>query len=109
MSFFCEYQDLLVAFKSFNTMSIQNERFYEEFEKECTLISSLSHPNIITFYGAVLGEKRCGIVIEYADLGDISLFLHENPNYDKNEKIRFCKEISNALSFIHKKNIIRIY
>lgn len=108
--FLANWNRIKVAFKVFEISddNIYNkESDFEDFEKELNIINSLSHPNIIKFYGFCFCKNRIGMVIEYCENGDLF-------NYAKNRKWDFSKtvilnclwQISLAMVYLHSKKII---
>ncbi|RIA87400.1 kinase-like domain-containing protein [Glomus cerebriforme] len=82
------------------------------------IISHLQHPNIIQFYGVTkldtkltdeetLDEVKFALVLEYVNGGTLENYLRDNAKTFKWEKqLRFAKEIVDAISWCHNKEII---
>ncbi|RIA92605.1 kinase-like domain-containing protein [Glomus cerebriforme] len=82
------------------------------------IISRLQHPNIIQFYGVTksdtkledevaLNEVKYSLVLEYANGGTLESYLRDNAETFKWEnQLRFAKEIADAISWCHNKEII---
>lgn len=103
--------NISAAFKMFKTsdFSTDNNNF-EDFEKELNLMSSLSHPNIVSFYGASLKPPRVGILLEMCPGGDLKQRLmlegsKKNPIPFK-LRLEWLKQILSAISYLHKRKII---
>lgn len=80
------------AFKCFRTRSICSEQQnFDEFEKEVAILGSISHPNIIRYYGACLDPSRTGFVMEFCSNGDINYFITSKKR--KQETIEFSEKI----------------
>lgn len=102
-----KWQGNLVAFKVFKTSLVLNEEGnFKDFESEVSLISSLSHPNILIFYGCSLKAPRIGILMEFCCNGDMEKYIRTNPIPTFTEKLRFLNEIAAGCSFLHSKNVI---
>lgn len=112
--FLAKWNGTKVAYKGFNVgKSIQTTgNVYEEFEKEVSVCVNLNHPSILQFYGACISPPKVGLVIEYAEKGDIPLFLgnyrsdNNNSRYPMKEKLRLLKEIASGMSYLHSQDIL---
>ncbi|KAL9643691.1 hypothetical protein ABK040_016141 [Willaertia magna] len=62
-----KWGDNTVAIKSIK-ISDDNDEENEDFEREVSLLSSLRHPNIVTFYGVTITDKSKYMVIEYLNI-----------------------------------------
>jgi len=77
------------------------------FERELELISSLKHPNIISFYGIVLENNKVGIVMELCELGSLSKYLIKNRGKIVfREKMKLLLNIARGMAYLHAKGII---
>ncbi|CAG8718376.1 10413_t:CDS:1 [Dentiscutata heterogama] len=93
--------DLDVVIKKF----VKNNN---EYKNEFNIFSNLKfiHRNIITYYG-YCSDNPLHLVFEYADQGNLKKYL-----FDKfhlltwDEKLKFCKDITCGLIFLHSFNII---
>ncbi|KAL9644918.1 hypothetical protein ABK040_005398 [Willaertia magna] len=61
-----KWGDNTVAIKSINAIDQE-----EDFEREVSLLSSLRHPNIVSFYGVTITDSAKFMVIEYLSIIDI--------------------------------------
>lgn len=59
-------------------MKVFSSRFFEDggasrtaFEREVSMMCTVSHPNILRFFGCSLCLPRIAIVMEYCENGDI--------------------------------------
>lgn len=80
-------------------------------EQESTLLSKLSHPNIVTFWESFTAKTQLHIVMEYADGGDLDNFIK---NYSKKNRsimpekqvLSLFIQISLAIKHIHDRKIL---
>lgn len=81
---------------------------------EVRLLSELSHPNIISYYGTVFNRKRqvLEIYMEYAPggtLADVISTAQANPKprgIDEGRVLRWTRQMLSALRTVHAQNII---
>ncbi|RWS06380.1 BDNF/NT-3 growth factors receptor-like protein, partial [Dinothrombium tinctorium] len=66
----------LVAVKTLK--NVAESEMKDDFEREAQLLSSLSHPNIVTFHGIALDGDMLMMVFEYMEFGDLNNFLRTN-------------------------------
>ncbi|EXX54861.1 Pkh1p [Rhizophagus irregularis DAOM 197198w] len=97
--------------------SLKNgSNFMKEIVNEITLLNKINlHKNIIQFFGItkMIDNNKDNVdpnylfIFEYADNGTLRDYLENNfNNLDWNIKLRFAIQIVDAVSFIHRKNII---
>eukprot|EP00929_Paragymnodinium_shiwhaense_P069002 TRINITY_DN34813_c0_g1_i1.p1 TRINITY_DN34813_c0_g1~~TRINITY_DN34813_c0_g1_i1.p1 ORF type:complete len:942 (-),score=249.91 TRINITY_DN34813_c0_g1_i1:76-2901(-) len=82
----------------------------KEAQKEADVLRSLSHPNIVAYFGTFLeGQKLC-IVMEYADGGDMSanvkLRKKEGRWHTEDEAIHLFAQCCLALRHVHSKHVM---
>ena len=73
---------------------------------ELNILQSLSHPNIITFYGFALGDISTSIVME---LAKYSLYqhIHRDGNVPSNEqRFQWMRDIALGMEYLHSINIV---
>jgi len=106
--YLCEWQQKRVAFKCFKSVIICSNRvIFDEFEHEVSILASVSHANIVAFYGACLHPPRIGYLMEYCELGDLKNYFEnvdELPSWP--ERVRMMKEIAMAMVLLHAKGVI---
>ncbi|KAG2388364.1 hypothetical protein C9374_000528 [Naegleria lovaniensis] len=68
------------------------EEMDEEFEKEVSLLSSLKHPNIVTFYGICITSDSKYMITEYLPRGSLDKALFKSKQGV--EPLTFSKKIS---------------
>lgn len=102
-----KWKNLIVAIKYFNFRFMTEETIIQNFKKESNLMSSLRHPNIITFYGATLSFPRVGFIMEYIPSSvDIFIESDESKKASKHKLIGILIDVCSAMSYLHENNII---
>lgn len=101
----------IVILKVMKDADILNEKALIEFNREITIISRLSHPHIINLYGSGViesklrvGEDRPWIALEFLEWGSLHDRIdkaHAGQLVPAGSYIRFAKELSDALHFLH--------
>lgn len=105
--FYCEWEGSPAAIKLCTTISIGTEKNdFEMFEKELSLMSSISHPNIVQFHGCCLRTPRIGLIMEYCESGTLSNKLHYSKNIPFIQKLDWLIQISSAIAYLHKRGVM---
>jgi len=80
---------------------------------EVRLLSELSHPNIIAYYGTVFNKRRqvLEIYMEYAESGTLADLIIERHNLghagiEEQTVMRWTRQMISALRCVHKRKII---
>lgn len=104
--FRAKWENNNVAYKVFNKFN--GDTNFKEVEQEISLLGSLSHPNIIKFYGASIDKSgRIGILMEFAENGDLGIYTKRKLKQDKFlEKLELLRDALNGIKYLHSKNII---
>ncbi|KFY16767.1 hypothetical protein V492_01106 [Pseudogymnoascus sp. VKM F-4246] len=116
----------LVAIKSVNLAKL-NRKLKENLNQEIDILQSLQHPHIVALLGRHQTDTHIHLVMEYCELGDLSLFIRKRskfltnaatadmarkyPNPEKgglNEviSVHFLKQLASALEFLRDRNFI---
>ncbi|CAN8254954.1 unnamed protein product [Cochlearia groenlandica] len=105
-----EYKGEDVALKMTKAPDNSEDRFLgarleKQFKKEATLLSRLSHPNIIKFVGINTGN--C-IITEYLPQGSLRSYLHklEQKSLPLQQLIKFGLDIARGMEYIHSRDIV---
>ncbi|KAL0966380.1 hypothetical protein UPYG_G00294620 [Umbra pygmaea] len=79
-------------------------------ETEAEILSSLSHKNIIQFYGAVLEPPNYGIVTEYAGGGSLYDYLssEQSEEMDMEQIMSWAMEIAKGMHYLHSEAPIKV-
>lgn len=81
-----------------------NEIKRKDFQSELEMLSSLSHPFLIGFYGACTQGKQPFLVLELAATA-LSNYIIEN-DYSLDQVYKWSLQIAEAMNFLHSKNIV---
>ncbi|GBB86950.1 hypothetical protein RclHR1_01340017 [Rhizophagus clarus] len=99
--------------ESFNTVvtlkSFKDTYHTKEIANEIQILNEVHlHANIIKFFGITKRKNNDYLLIlEYAEGGTLRDHLEKNPNkLNFNVKLQFAIQISDAVSYLHQKNII---
>lgn len=69
-------------------------------EKEAKVLSSLSHRNIVQFFGAVTKSPNYCIVTEYAELGSVFDYLQKH-SIEYTQLLQWAKQIATGMHYLH--------
>ncbi|BFZ02299.1 hypothetical protein BsWGS_05338 [Bradybaena similaris] len=71
-------------------------------EKEAQVLSSLSHRNIIKFFGAVIQDPNYCLVTEYAPNGSLYSYMRNPENaLDFKQIVKWAIEIARGINYLH--------
>ena len=71
--------------------------------QEIKILSSVSHQNIIKYFGHYQERGMMCIALEYADVGTFEKYVKKNPNQDEYSFWRCLSHLSGALKYLHAK------
>ncbi|KJZ72849.1 Serine kinase ATG1 [Hirsutella minnesotensis 3608] len=115
-----------VAIKSVELARL-NKKLKENLYGEIQILKSLRHPHIVALHDCVESSTHINLVMEYCELGDLSLFIKKRdklithpathdmarkypiaPNSGLHEVVirHFLKQLSSALEFLRSKNYV---
>ena len=78
-----------------------------QIKNEIDILSSLDHPNIVTYFCTVEDNKNYYILMEYLSGKDLEKIFREDYNKITLNDIKFILyQVFSALSYIHSKNIV---
>jgi len=93
-----------------------SEKEKEQSMNEVNILASCNHVNIVRYAGAYIVQKnltteRILIIMEFADAGDLSMLIKRQKEqvkqfFKESEILSWLVQISFALQYIHKKNIL---
>ncbi|XP_009126724.1 serine/threonine/tyrosine-protein kinase HT1 [Brassica rapa] len=108
-----KYEDKAVAVKLITVPEDDENgclgaRLEKQFTKEVTLLSRLSHPNVIKFVGAYKDPPSYCVLTEYLPEGSLRSYLHkpENRTLSLKKLIEFALDIAKGMEYIHSRRII---
>lgn len=81
-----------------------------EIIKEAQTMQALAHTNIPTILGVQIEEKPYSIIMQYLGEGNTSSTVHNllqgNNNLRKNDWVKICYNVADALNHVHKKGFL---
>ncbi|XP_010443644.1 PREDICTED: serine/threonine-protein kinase HT1-like [Camelina sativa] len=108
-----KYEDKAVAVKLITVPDDDDNgclgaRLEKQFTKEVTLLSRLSHPNVIKFVGAYKDPPVYCVLTQYLPEGSLRSFLHkpENRSLPLKRLIEFALDIAKGMEYIHSRHVI---
>ncbi|KAG2377713.1 hypothetical protein C9374_008798 [Naegleria lovaniensis] len=103
-----KWKGTLVAIKSLKLLTaelLDDETKQEEFEKEVSLLASLRHPCILTFYGICLTEECKFMITEYLDNGSLDKILYKCRmgmiQLSFIDKLRILIQVARGMDYLH--------
>lgn len=101
------YQDNDIVFRKL-LVKLTEEQM-NSFQNEVLKLSTLRHPNVVSFYTTIIEPEKntVGIVTEYCDNGHLENFMTQHKD-DFPLKVRFgmLSEICSALKYLHSNGIV---
>ncbi|XP_056128932.1 NUAK family SNF1-like kinase 2 [Lampris incognitus] len=95
-----------VAIKSIRKEKIKDEQDLVHIRREIEIMSSLSHPHIITIYEVFENKDKIVIVMEYARRGDLYDYICEKQRISEQEARGFFRQIVSAVHYCHRNGIV---
>ncbi|KAK3031402.1 hypothetical protein RJ639_037400 [Escallonia herrerae] len=83
-----------------------SKNFLKQLNQDITLLSQLSHPNILQYYGSELGEETLSIYSEYVSGGSIQKALREHGPFGEPVIQYYAREILSGLAYLHAKKMM---
>ncbi|CAL8234398.1 unnamed protein product [Boreogadus saida] len=96
----------MVAIKSIRKEKIKDEQDLVHIRREIEIMSSLSHPHIITIYEVFENKDKIVIVMEYASRGDLYDYICETQKISEREARHFFRQIVSAVHYCHQNGIV---
>jgi serine/threonine-protein kinase len=85
---------------------LHQDAYSDRFKNEAYIQSSISHPNIARLYEYTqCNDKHC-IVMEYVEGESLDSLLHRKGRISSEETENILRQITSALAYLHKKDII---
>ncbi|TKY73834.1 Mitogen-activated protein kinase kinase kinase YODA [Spatholobus suberectus] len=78
----------------------------KQLNQEINLLSQLSHPNIVQYYGSDLGEEALSVYLEYVSGGSIHKLLQEYGTFKEPVIQNYTRQIVSGLSYLHGRNTV---
>ena len=77
----------------------------EQLKNEITLLSQLSHVNILSLIVEIEDRSDCAI-FELCDGGDLAQYVEKRGALPLAQTKRFAREITDGVDYLHSKNIL---
>lgn len=77
-----------------------------QLNQEITMLSSLSHPNIVQYYGSDLADDALSVYLEYVSGGSIHKLLQEYGSFKELVIRNYTAQILSGLSYLHSRNTV---
>ncbi|XP_058186853.1 mitogen-activated protein kinase kinase kinase 3-like isoform X6 [Rhododendron vialii] len=74
--------------------------------QEIILLSQLSHPNIVQYYGSELGADKLSVYLEYVSGGSIHKLLQEYGAFREPVIQNYTRQILYGLAYLHGRNTV---
>ncbi|XP_007946445.1 NUAK family SNF1-like kinase 1 [Orycteropus afer afer] len=97
---------VLVAIKSIRKDKIKDEQDMVHIRREIEIMSSLSHPHIISIYEVFENKDKIVIIMEYASKGELYDYISERRRLSERETRHFFRQIASAVHYCHKNGVV---
>ncbi|MBA0738123.1 hypothetical protein Gogos_011531 [Gossypium gossypioides] len=78
----------------------------KQLNQEISLLSELSHPNIVQYYGSELGSDKLSVYLEYASGGSVHKLLGEYGPFKEPVIRSYTRQILSGLAYLHARNTV---
>ncbi|KAF3334135.1 mitogen-activated protein kinase kinase kinase YODA-like protein [Carex littledalei] len=98
----------MCAIKEVNVISddSNSRESLKQLNQEITMLSSLSHPNIVQYYGSDLADDALSVYLEYVSGGSIHKLLQEYGSFKEPVIRNYTAQILSGLSYLHSRNTV---
>ncbi|KFO30264.1 NUAK family SNF1-like kinase 1 [Fukomys damarensis] len=96
----------MVAIKSIRKDKIKDEQDMVHIRREIEIMSSLSHPHIISIYEVFENTDKIVIIMEYASKGELYDYISERRRLSERETRHFFRQIVSAVHYCHKNGVV---
>ncbi|XP_010530598.1 PREDICTED: mitogen-activated protein kinase kinase kinase YODA-like isoform X2 [Tarenaya hassleriana] len=78
----------------------------KQLNQEINLLSQLSHPNIVQYYGSELREEALSVHLEYVSGGSVHKLLQEYGAFTEPVIQNYTRQILSGLAYLHGRNTV---
>ncbi|KAI3776073.1 hypothetical protein L1987_45834 [Smallanthus sonchifolius] len=78
----------------------------KQLNQEIALLSQLSHPNIVQYYGSELGEETLSVYLDYVSGGSIHKLLQEYGAFREPVIQNYTRKLLSGLAYLHERNTV---
>ncbi|XP_062147983.1 mitogen-activated protein kinase kinase kinase 3 [Alnus glutinosa] len=78
----------------------------KQLNQEINLLSQLSHPNIVRYYGSELGEETLSVYLEFVSGGSIHKLLQEYGSFKEPVIQNYTRQIISGLAYLHGRHTV---
>ncbi|XP_057496330.1 LOW QUALITY PROTEIN: mitogen-activated protein kinase kinase kinase 3-like [Actinidia eriantha] len=78
----------------------------KQLNQEIALLSQLSHPNIVQYYGSEMGEEKLSVYLEYVSGGSIHKLLQEYGAFREPVIQNYTRQILSGLAYLHGRSTV---
>jgi len=99
-------KDIEVAIKFIKRSNITSPQKQAKLEREINILQNLDHPNIVRLYDVIETEKYIGIVMAYANGGELFEYISENQYLSEEESAKFFIQLLDGVQYLHSRHIV---
>jgi len=99
-------KDLEVAIKFIKRSNITSPQKQAKLEREINILQNLNHPHIVRLYDVIETEKYIGIVMAYANGGELFEYISDNQYLSEEESAKFFIQLLDGVQYLHSRHIV---
>jgi len=99
-------KDIEVAIKFIKRSNITSAQKQAKLEREINILQNLDHPNIVRLFDVIETEKYIGIVMAYANGGELFEYISENQYLSEEESAKFFIQLLDGVQYLHSRHIV---
>ena len=100
------------AIKIIDKSYINDKRYKKYLNNEIFILNNIKHPNIIKFYGMIMGMNNIYLIFEYSNGGDLQACLndymkkHNDMPFPQNVVQHIMRQVISAFVYLHASKIL---